>query len=456
MAGLSRSDQGGFYGVTCAGGTNHRGVAFCISTNGEEKVLHCFGGLDGWDNGLRATLHLQQWQGCGNPIGGLTLDKNGNFYGTTTDGGYDFGTVFKMTTRGELTYIFAFDGTNGYRPSAELAPDAEGNFYGTAQYGGPNGQPHGGYGTVFKINSEGKLLWFVGFGGTNGVHPNGGLVQGPDGNFYGTTSMGGYTIPDKGQSAQSCGTIFRITTNGVLTTLVTFTNSNGAQPVGRLVLARDGCFYGATRFYNAVGIGSDQVMGNGAIFQMKPEGTFHIVASVGDGDWNVGPEGGLTEGPDGDLYGVTGKSVFKVHFYARHFGDTAPLRLALSKLNAKVPELSEARFEASSHYGENAVTAYFTVSGSSELMLIAKAYDSDEAAKAGLRTDQKWIAVNWNEKQIIGGVDVYAYTNYGRLDFEVGSSTFNFTTRRGKENLLPLLRKASSALISEFKQRANK
>ena len=460
MTGLVGGTEGDFYGVTYAGGTNHGGVAFCITANGNEKVLHDFGGGDGWDNGLRATLHLQHWQGCGNPIGGLTLSKDGNFYGTTIEGGYDFGTVFKMTAKGELTYIFAFNETNGSRSLAELAQDAQGNLYGTTEEDGPNGKPHGGYGTVFKINPAGKLLWCVGFNGTNGLHPTAGLAMGPDGSFYGSTYGGWYTGPDGNQTAQNEGTIFKITTNGVLITLVSFGNTNGACPVGRLVLASDGNFYGAVRFLNGVGMASDSPMGNGAVFKISPAGKYRIVATFDNGDFNAGPAGGLTEALDGDLYGVTGGggsnhqgTVFKVRVGTRHFADPAPLRAALSKLNAKVPQWSATRFSPVPMFGDNSVTAYFTDFDSGEWEITAKAYDSEAAAKAGLENDQRWVFVNWNEKQIIGGVETYAYTNYGRVDFQAGPYTFVVNTiRHGNENVQPLLRKVCSVLIGEFKR----
>jgi uncharacterized repeat protein (TIGR03803 family) len=302
MTGLTAGNDGKLYGVTYAGGTNSGGVAFCVSTNGEQKVLHYFGGGEGWDYSIRKTPGFQHWQGGCNPIGGLLRGNDGNFYGTTAGGGLNFGTVFKMNPGGQLTYIFTFDSTNGERPSAELARDAQGNLYGTTEYGGPNGRSHGGYGTVFKINPAGQLIWSVGLAGTNGLHPLAGLAIGRDGNFYGSTYGGWYTLP-KGE-AFSDGTIFKITTNGVLTTLMTFANTNGACPIGRLILASDGDFYGATRFLNGIGRGSDEALGSGALFRMTPGGTLGVLTAFGGENLNTYPAGGLAEGPDGYLYGV--------------------------------------------------------------------------------------------------------------------------------------------------------
>jgi len=137
--------------------------------------------------------------------------------------------------------------------------------------------------------------------------------------------------------------------------------------------------------------------------------------------------------------------------YTMHFGDTAPLREALAKL--KVAGFSEVRFSPIPMFGDNSVTAYFDDSAGSELMLTAEAYDSEDAAKTGLEKDQRWVAVHWDEKQVISGVDVYAYTNYGRVDFQVGRYTFVLNTmKRGSENVQPLPQEVSSALIGEFKQ----
>jgi uncharacterized repeat protein (TIGR03803 family) len=309
-AGLVQGNDGNLYGLTYAGGTNGSGgVAFCMSPAGILKVLHSFGGTDGWDNGIRKDHQLQQWQGCGMPLAGLILGKDGNFYGTTQYGGLDYGTIFRMTASGRLTYFFLFDHTSGCMPATELAQDADGNLYGTTQSGGTNGLGHGGFGTVFKITLAGKLVWAVCFAGANGRCPNTGLVQGPDGNFYGTTYGGPYATAYDGNASWretfSCGTIYRVTTNGVLDTLVSFSNTNGACPAGKLVLAADGNFYGTTRYYNAAALGSDEVMGNGAIFKMTPSGKLSVEAIFDNLNGNTGPAGGLAEGTDGNLYGVT-------------------------------------------------------------------------------------------------------------------------------------------------------
>jgi uncharacterized repeat protein (TIGR03803 family) len=156
-----------------------------------------------------------------NPAGGLVQGTNGNFYGTTSIGGnlslnagYGFGTVFKMTPGGALTTLVSFNLTNGYNPTAALVQGSDGNFYGTTTGGGA-----GVGGTVFKMTPAGVLTTLVSFNGANGSQPSAGLVQGSDGNFYGTAEYGG---------ANGLGTVFQVTTNGTLTTLVSFGGQTNA------------------------------------------------------------------------------------------------------------------------------------------------------------------------------------------------------------------------------------
>ena len=148
---------------------------------------------------------------------------DGNFYGTTEWGGADnFGTVFKLTPGGVLTTLVEFTGTTGSNkgsyPRAGLVQGFDGNFYGTTYYGGASN-----FGTVFKLTPGGVLTTLVEFtgtaGGNIGINPNAGLVQGGDGNFYGTTYYGG---------ASGIGTVFKLTPGGVLTTLVEFTGNTRA------------------------------------------------------------------------------------------------------------------------------------------------------------------------------------------------------------------------------------
>jgi len=172
------------------------------------------------------------------PVAGLIQGRDGNFYGTTFGGGTgnNEGTVFKITTAGTLTTLHSFDGADGALPAGWLVQGTDGNFYGTTVTGGAeNGS------TIFKISPAGTLTTIYSFCGQpscvdgDGVYA--GLVQGTDGNFYGTTLGGG---------ANYDGTVFGITPGGSLTTLHAFDFTDGYLPIGGLTQATSGSFYGTT------------------------------------------------------------------------------------------------------------------------------------------------------------------------------------------------------------------
>ena len=177
------------------------------------------------------------------------LRLDGNFYGATELGGPTFigkfsfnnyGTVFRMTPDGALSNLFSFNGTNGYVPTA-LIQSPDGNLYGTTSKGGPQFRGSGGDGTVFRLTTNGVFTTLAVFNRTNGSSPLS-LMQAADGNFYGTTSQGGSNLTGTGY-----GTIFKMTPAGKLTSLFSFNGTNGASPrYGPLVQAADGSFYGTT------------------------------------------------------------------------------------------------------------------------------------------------------------------------------------------------------------------
>ncbi len=176
----------------------------------------------------------------GYPLGGLVQGSDGNLYGTASGGGTNSaGTAFKITTSGTLTTLHTFvDYTDGASPSGTLVQASDGNFYGTTELGGPSNA-----GTVFKMTPSGTLTTLYSFcsqtGCTDGSVPYAGLLQASDGNFYGTTYSGG--------GATDYGTVFAITPSGTLTTLHIFTGTDGANPYAGLIQTADGKFYGATK-----------------------------------------------------------------------------------------------------------------------------------------------------------------------------------------------------------------
>jgi uncharacterized repeat protein (TIGR03803 family) len=272
-AGLIQGSDGNFYGTTASGGTNGRGTVFKIMPSGTESVLYSFP------------------VGSSEPYTGVIEGSDGNFYGTTgANGVSDDGTVFTVTPSGSETvlHIFPKTGSDGEIPYAGLIQGSDGNFYGTTYNGGANG-----LGTVFKVTPSGTETVLYSFaGGSDGEHPYAGVIQGGDGNFYGTTYQGG-TSGD--------GTVFKLTPAGTETVLYTFAggSSDGANPEAGLTQGTDGNFYGNTYQGGAGGVG--------IVFKLTPSGTetiLHIFAG-GSGD-GANPSANLVLGSDGNLYGSTG------------------------------------------------------------------------------------------------------------------------------------------------------
>ena len=228
------------------------------------------------------------------PEGNLVVGPDGGLYGTTQGANTNYGTIFKITTGGDLTTLVIFNGTNGALPIAGLTLAPDGNFYGTTEYGGTNfGIPTInaglGAGTAFRLTTNGLLTTLATFAVTNGQTPHGGLTWGPGGLLYGTAARGG---------PFSSGTIFSITTDGILTMLTNFNNANGNNPIAGLTLGPDGNLYGVTQ--------SGGAHAAGTVFRVTPSGSltniYHFGSSPADG---ASPETTLTLGPDGKLYGAT-------------------------------------------------------------------------------------------------------------------------------------------------------
>jgi uncharacterized repeat protein (TIGR03803 family) len=301
--GLTLGKDGNFYGTTYSGTANPLvlntylndeyyntwGTVFKITTDGMLTTLYSFGTLID-ANGLPA-------DGCC-PEAAPTLGNDGNFYGTTH--GYDNfpidGTVYKLTTNGMVTTLVSFYGSAERGPVAGLTLGNDGNFYGTTYAGGDNF-----FGSVFKVTTNGMVTSLVSFGLTNGAYPQAALTLGPDGNFYGVTTSG--TFPDY---SDCFGTVFKVTTNGTLTTLVYFDGTNnGADPIGGLTLGPDGNFYGTTSG------GTDPFLGefnyDGTVFKMTIDATgtnATLTTVVLNGD-NSHPYGTLVLGKDGNFYGTS-------------------------------------------------------------------------------------------------------------------------------------------------------
>jgi uncharacterized repeat protein (TIGR03803 family) len=285
-AGLVQGTDGNFYGTTSGGGANGLwGTVFSITPSGTLTTLHSFDGRDG-----------------AYPDARLFRGTDGNFYGTTADGGAgaacnpDFfcGTVFKITPSGTLTTLYNFcsqiNCTDGEYPLAGLVQATDGNFYGATYFGG---SLNSSAGTIFKITPGGTLTTLYDFCSQDncidGDHPFAGLVQHTNGNFYGTTVYGG---------THNKGSVFKITISGKLTTLHSFDGRDGAAPVARLVQAPDGNFYGTTEDGGTYGYGY------GTVFEITPDGTLTTLHSF-DGTDGENPHAGLVQDTNGNFFGTT-------------------------------------------------------------------------------------------------------------------------------------------------------
>ena len=331
---LTLGNDGNFYGTTCTGGAGKIqcgsvSVEFIGSQQGSVFQLKT--------NGLFTTLY-NLTDGM-NPYAGLTLGNDGNFYGTTCyGGGYspDFGngTVFKVTGCAVCPALAKFNGNNGAHPMGALTLGNDGNFYGTASAGGlTNSKYSSGMGTVFKVTTNGTLTMLAAFNYTNGAAPWAELKLGNDGNFYGTTSDGGNTNfiwPYHGM-----GTLFKVTTNGTLNTLVVFNFTNGANPRGALTLGNDGCFYGTTAGGGITN--SKYSTGMGTVFKVTTNGT---LTTLGVFNFTNGaaPCAALTLGNDGNFYGTTvsGGS----GSYGSGYGYGTVFRLSLSPASPSYNQIS--------------------------------------------------------------------------------------------------------------------
>jgi len=222
-----------------------------------------------------------------------------------------------------FTTLFSFDGMNGDGPTDGLIQATNGDLYGTTGAGGANpGFFGGGGGTIFRIAPSGTLTTLYSFcslsGCTDGFGPNGELIQATNGYLYGITMYGG--AGDDCSDTLSCGTVFKMTSSGTLTTLYSFCSESncpdGAEPFDGLVRPPNGEFYGTTYAGGAYGYGS--------VFEITPSGTrttLYSFCSQGqpckDG---FGPSAGLVRAANGDLYGTTsydgangnGGTVFKI------------------------------------------------------------------------------------------------------------------------------------------------
>ncbi len=375
-AGLMQGTDGSFYGTTGAGGkSGSYGTAYRVAANGTFTTLALFSGTNGTD-----------------PRGALVQGGDGYFYGTTFNGGNtnNRGTVFKMATNGTITSLYAnfTSGTNGANPQGDLLFGNDGYFYGACSaLGDPS------LGTIFKISTNGTLSTLHAFnnsgdgfapigplaqrsdgdfngitasgtifrmtnstGGirvlTNGTGGNAGIIKGLDGNFYGAT-VGG-------QSGDSWGRVFKISTNDVITTVFSFGGTNGSQPA-TLLQNSDGNLYGSTTAggtgFNVNASEFGYYTGLGTVFKLTTNGV--LTTLVRFNGTNGSSPRGLMLAADGSLYGAThdggtnssnnGGTIFRLTFSQTAVTLT---NLIVSPANATISVGSNLQFTATKFFSD--------------------------------------------------------------------------------------------------------
>jgi len=272
---LAQDRDGNLWGTSIYGGANGQGTVFKVTPTGT----------------LRGVFNFVYSQG-NDAFSGVVLGRDGNLHGATNNGGaLGAGVVYKISPNG--AYIIVSNLAN-VAVNAPLVQGAGDNFYGTAYFGGNFSACARGCGTVFRVTPSGTVTTIHEFDSADGAFPYAGLVQGIDGNFYGTTLAGGSLAPCGGNTG--CGAVFRITPGGKLTVLHRFHSSDGSGPSTGLVQGMDGSLYGTT--------GSGGAHNAGTVFKIALNGKFTALYNFTGGDDGAGPLGPLVQGTDGNFYGA--------------------------------------------------------------------------------------------------------------------------------------------------------
>ena len=267
--GLMEGRDGHLYGASWAGGQFDAGALYRINHRGSELQM----------------LHSFETSGCRRPVARLIQASDGDFYGTTSEGGrFDRGCAFRMTRDGQVSVLHEFgdpDRVDGAGPREALVQASDGLLYGVTVDGGRHGA-----GTVFRVNRQGFFQVLHSFhqgpDSPDGSYPNSALVEGPDGQLYGTTYGWG-------------GSIYKIDLGRTLTRVYEFV-LNGNSPRGDLCMGADGALTG-----NAF-IGG---YGQGVVYQLRPDGSYHVLHTFAvDGREGRGTDGLAAVG-ENDFFGIT-------------------------------------------------------------------------------------------------------------------------------------------------------
>jgi uncharacterized repeat protein (TIGR03803 family) len=255
------------YGTTAFGGASNAGTVFQVDISGSPyNLLYQF---SGGSNGA-------------NPFGGLARDGSGNLYGTTSNGGAGFGTVFQLTGT-TLTPLYSFDNTHGATPRGNLILDGGGNLYGSTTNGGTSG-----LGTVYQLTGT-TLTSLYSFDNTHGAYPFAGVVL-DGGALYGVTINGG---------SSGTGTLFEVTLGPVVQSVVhSFGSVGGVNPQAAVAVDPSGTLYGTTLNGGPYDLGT--------VYQLATDLTYTVLHDFSGGTDGAKPFAGVTLDGSGNLFGTTG------------------------------------------------------------------------------------------------------------------------------------------------------
>lgn len=423
---LVEGPDGDYYGTAAKDGVNGNGTVFRVTQEGVYTVLYAFqGSPDGQ-----------------NPQANLYLASDGNFYGTTArGGGYGNGTIFRVTSTGVFTLLYTFTGgTDGGFPVAGVIEGSDGNFYGTTVSGGAvNAAGFPGYGTIFQMTPNGVLNTIYTFtgGDIDGSNPYAGVVEGSDGFLYGTTNS-----DEVGDTLYEFGSVFKVSKTGTLTTLYHFGDGNdGANPDGGLLEGSDGSFYGSTHnggFY----ANDDDETGQGVLFNITPSGTFTTLYEfTGQAD-SGRPEGTLTYGSDGNLYGTTTISPNGTLFQMTPAGGFVTLGLLGSNptesLGGPIVGSDGNFYGTTDNGGPNSSGSIFQAVPSPTLTALVQLTLSPQTALVGTPVELNWHVVNafsTTAQRCIASVENAAAADGSWSGLQIG--TLNGNLYGGSTQLMP-------------------
>lgn len=298
-------------------GKNKR-IALSLVTAVGVATMHMAVGVAGPPT-KQTTVEIFNGQDGALPLGGNLLYNSQTIYGATYSGGFpagasitaDFGVVFSITDSVEAattTVLHAFVGTDGMHPNGGLVADNQGNLYGTTSAGGAQG-----LGTVFKLTSPNSangtwtLTTLHNFSGPDGASPIAGVTFGPDGSIYGATPAGG---------SEGTGIIFKIAPTGTFQILHDFTYLEGlGRPETNVVVDPTGTVVGTVSI-----AGGGVPHSFGGLFAIRPTGKLEFVSTVGGGR----PVGNIVRDSIGNIYGTSnvvylnppfGAAIWKVAAY---------------------------------------------------------------------------------------------------------------------------------------------